>query len=161
MPVKTITSAPKKLFVQEVKTHGDVRTAFAYAYPNCKAEQAEDRLRALLLDASIAEALKDTSCTSLSEPATQEPVNFTFAEKRALLRRVALGIEKITKRVKVDGEWQWEEQPISMADRLRALEMDNRMAGEEGDAENNTPKTTARGIVNITPDGSYVEYPQQ
>lgn len=161
MPLKTITSAQKKLFVQEVKTHGDVRTAFAHAYPACKPEQSEDRLRSLLLDASIADALRDTSCSSLPEPATQEPVNFTFAEKRALLRRVALGIEKITKRVKVDGEWQWEEQPISMADRLRALEMDNRMAGEEGDADAPDTKPSNMGVLNITKNGSYVDHSQQ
>lgn len=160
MPVKTITSAQKKLFVEEVKTHGDVRKAFENAYPACKPAQAEDRLRTLLMDEAVADALKDTSYTG-SPIQDAAPVNFTFAEKRALLRRVALGIEKITKRVKVDGEWQWEEQPVSMADRLRALEMDNRMAGEEGKEDNNIPEPKGRGVVHITKDGMYVDYPQQ
>jgi hypothetical protein len=54
----------------------------------------------------------------------------TQEEKRHFLRQVVLGEIEATVLVKEDGQTLEKRIPIDIADRLRALDMDNRMLGD-------------------------------
>jgi hypothetical protein len=62
--------------------------------------------------------------------------DFTQADKLDLLRRIALGQELVEKNVCTDGVWALKAVAPDITDRLRALDMHNRLSGEYATGKN-------------------------
>lgn len=142
-------------FIKEMLEHGDKTRAYIAAYHGINPKYACGSAYRLLKRPHIQDALKDLDTHALKK-AEQDTgfkfILFTYAEKRDLLRRIALGETLVIKRQMKNGEWKTKELIPSFADRLRAIDIDNRMAGEYAPDKLQVEQYSS-GIIEITGDG--------
>lgn len=130
-----------KVFIKEMNKTGDKIASYLKAYPKCKS-RASARVNAskLLHNATVVGLLKQTpviqqEARSLAINELKDEIKFdalTVSEKREYLRRLAFGEVDIEEHfVKRDGTVGKYFRKPSAFERMKAIEIDNRMAGDD------------------------------
>jgi hypothetical protein len=148
--------AEKEIFACDFVLHNDVKKAYKAAFPEKPFNQpnATAMLRSRYVQAKIKELRAEADKLVIADLKQQrEFLFFTYAEKRDLMRRIALGDVTIKKNVWEDGRWVMKDVPVDMADRLRAIDIENRMTGDYSPDRIQVEQYIKGMIINITGEG--------
>lgn len=147
-------SAANMHFVKQFVKSANAVAAYKEAYPTAtEAVAARGSKRLLenpLVQAELRE-FRDIMRTQALQEIKDElkAIMFSYNEKRGLLRDIALGHVNIKKQVKQGNEYVLVEAPVDMADRLRAIEIDNRMTGDNAPDKLQIRQTIDEMIITI------------
>lgn len=144
------------VFVKEFLSHGDHIQAYRKAFPTRKnfKDCAPRVLRNPLIQKRIREISQQADEIFAQDLANEKKLLFlTYAEKRDLLRRIALGEEKVKKNMQVNGKWELMDMPADMDDRLRAIDIENRMTGDYSAEKIEMDQKLKGFIININGNG--------
>lgn len=133
--------------------HGDPTRAYMMAYPKAKQNSARVKSYNLLQNVTISDAIKEKSdriVTKAEEEAAEElkdkivEETLTREEKRAILRKIALGEHDAVKVVFLKGEAKTIKCKPTHAEIMEAIDLDNKMTGD------NAPiKTENKGTIEV------------
>ena len=129
----------KEIFVQEFLAYGDYLQAYNKAFPGTRYPEkaALDLLNTGWVQQRIRQFRSRADELLAQQLATkQEFIFLSYAQKRDLLRRIATGVELGWKSIRIGDEWKLQQLPADFSDRLRAIEIDNRMSGDNNPEKN-------------------------
>jgi hypothetical protein len=146
----------KDVFTREFALSNNIKEAFKIAFPGRPFTKSAARMihTSSYIQGKLKELKAEADKLVIAELKQQREFLFlTYAEKRDLLRRIALGEETIKKRVWENDRWIMKDVPADMDDRLRAIDIENRMTGDYSPDKLQVEQYINGFIIKITGDG--------